>query len=291
MRCLAFPLAIGLIGACSTFTSEPTPAAGPGSDAGTGSDGGVDPVMGVGVPDDAQAADGHRTDGNPGALPFSGWWRGKFSGSPWTPTNSAGISLANGALAETTNPPAAGTAQNGFTPAAFDGTNDELSSKNLLSAFVNAGSGSALVLFRASAASPAAPAGEPFEDPGLLVQSGGGTTWGINYSTAGVRLGLYDGTWKELAINAPTGSYHLAQVKWDGTTLKLRVDSSPWSSILAGNCDPTAADGRLAVGRNYSSTRFFSGSVLELMLTNTVFDDVTFDNLKAYLNTRYALSL
>jgi len=106
-----------------------------------------------------------------------------------------------------------------------------------------------------------------------------------------VRVGLYDGTWKELAINAPTGSYHLAQVKWDGTTLKLRVDSGPWSSVLAGSCDPTAAGGALAVGRNYSSTRLLTGSVLELMLASAVFDDATFDSLKAYLNTRYALSL
>ena len=228
---------------------------------------------------------------NPAALALTGWWRASYSGSPWAPTASTGPSGSNGNLAEATNPAAVGSAQNGYTPAAFDGTNDELSNVNLLSTFVNAGAGSAVVLFYAASASAAAPAWQPYDDPGLLVQSGGGTTWGINYSTMGVRVGLYDGTWRDLAVAAPTGSYHLAQVKWDGATLKVRVDSGSWSSLAAGNCDPTAAGGSLTAGRNYSSAAFFNGSVLEVLLTSNVLDDATFDNLKTYFATRYGLLL
>ena len=228
---------------------------------------------------------------NPALLGLTGWWRASYAGSPWTPTASAGTSASNGNLTEATNPPGVGTAQNGFTPASFDGVDDQIASANLLSTFVNAGTGSAVVLFLATAATAAAPAGSPYVDPGLVIQFDGGTTWGINYSTAGVRVGFYDGAWQDLSVAASTGAYHLAQVKWDGTTLKLRVDSGAWSSLAAGNCAPGAVGGFLALGLNYASTEFFQGVILETMLANTTFDDATFDNLKSYVNAQYGLSL
>jgi len=228
---------------------------------------------------------------DPAGLPLSGWWRASYSGSPWTPSASAGTSGANGALTEATDPPAVGTAQNGFTPAAFDGTNEQLANASLLDAFVSAGTGSALVLFLATQASAAAPPGQPYDDPGLVVQSGGGTTWGINYSTAGVRVGFYDGTWRDLAVSASVGAYHLAQVKWDGVTLRLRVDSGAWSSLAAGPCDPSAAGGTVTAGRNYASATFLEGRILEVVLANAALGDATFDSLKSYMNARYGLVL
>jgi hypothetical protein len=225
------------------------------------------------------------------ALPLSGWWRGSYVGSPWTASASAGSSAANGDLSEATNPPAIGTALGGFTPASFDGTNDEISSSSLLDAFVAGGTGSALVLFLATQASAAAPAGQPYDDPGLVVQSGGGTTWGVNYSTAGVRVGFYDGAWQDLAVAAAVGVYHLAQVKWDGASLWLRVDSGSWSSLAAGACNPSAAGGVVTLGRNYSSAAFFQGRILETVFANAVLDDATFDKAKDYVNARYGLTL
>lgn len=63
MRRLAFLLAIGLVGACSSFTSDPAPGVGPAATADSSTDSGIDPVTGVGVLDDASAPDGHRPDG------------------------------------------------------------------------------------------------------------------------------------------------------------------------------------------------------------------------------------
>ena len=58
----------------------------------------------------------------------SGFWRAdhiEFDGSPWKGVGTRGYALGRD-LSEATNPPSAGTAQNGYVPAQFDGTNDIL---------------------------------------------------------------------------------------------------------------------------------------------------------------------
>jgi len=40
-----------------------------------------------------------------------------------------------------------------------------------------------------------------------------------------------------------------------------------------------------------SSSTFFDGRIAELMAADSRFSDAQFDNIKSYINTRYALAL
>lgn len=225
---------------------------------------------------------------DPATLALTGWWRASFTASPWTPTASAGSSGANGNLAEATNPPTSGTAQNGFNPAAFDGINQVLTSANNFSTFVTGGAGSIWVLFYATAAAADAGAGLRIGNPGLVFQDTGGTTFGIGYSDAGVTVAYYDGAYEELVIAASLNNYHLAQVKWDSTNLKMRVDSGARSSIAAAAM--TLSANPIVVGKNYT-TGYQACRVLEVGTINSALSDADEDNIKSYVNSRYGLAL
>jgi hypothetical protein len=233
---------------------------------------------------------GHGSAGAPGpsSLTLEGWWRGSFSGSPWVGSASAGGSGSRD-LSEATNPPAIGAAQNGYTPAEFDGTNDNISSATAFTTFVSAAAGSIWCLFLANTAGADAGAGLRYTNKGLVANDGGGTAMGLTFCTAGVAVDLYDGTaWKEVITACSTGAYHLAQVKWDSTDLKLRIDSGAWASVSANAM--TGSTGGLVVGRNYANARI-DGRILDVGTAPTALPDATFDDVKSYINARYGLSL
>jgi len=223
---------------------------------------------------------------DPATLALTGWWRASYSASPWVGTASAGASRSRN-LTEATNPPAVGTAQNGLAPADFDGLNDQMRNELTLDDYVNASATSLWVLFRADTA--AADDALPYENPGLIALSGAGYLV-VGYSDAGVRGAVYDGAYKQLSVAASTGAYHLAQMKHDGTNLKLRVDSGAWSSVAAGAIALLTTT-TVLFGTNYAQTDFFDGRVLEFGLADSVFSDGTFDDIKSYVNARYALAL
>lgn len=225
---------------------------------------------------------------DPATLAMKGWWRGSYSASPWVGTASAGTSSAEN-LTEATNPPSAGTAQNGFNPANYDGTNDEISSAQELSVFVNDAAGSCWALFKADTAVASAGAGVRVEDPGIICQNGAGVVWGITFSTSGVCAFIFDTVYQEIVIAAATATYHLAQMKWNGTNLLFRLNSGTWQTLACTGLTP-GNTGTLVTGRNYG-VAFFDGQVLDTGITDIVLTDTEFDNVKSYVNTRYALSL
>lgn len=224
---------------------------------------------------------------DPATLSLTGWWRASFAGAPWTATGSDGGSGTNGSLVTNGADPSVGTAQNGLDPADFDGSDDELKNTNTLDTFFADGAGAGWCLFLADAAAADAGAGSRVDNPGLVFQNGGGVSWGIGFSDAGVTGILYDGGYKERAVACGTGAYHLARWRWDGATFEVGVDSGAMSSIGAGNMD--AGAGALAVGRNYASA-FFNGRILEIGLAAAL-SDGDFTNIRSYVNSRYSLAL
>ena len=224
---------------------------------------------------------------DPATLTLTGWWRGNFTGSPWTPTASAGTSGANGNFAEATNPPATGAALNGFTPADFDGTNDIITGANPMSSFVTGGAGSIAVLFNADTA--AAPGGGVYDDEPLFCDDTANIAIGFN--TSGVRGGFYDSgaSWKMTTeVACATAGWHLAQMKWDGANIYVRVDSGAWTSVAAANFFTTTGLPRL--GKNYN-TALFDGRIEEVITAATALSDANFNNLIVYVNARYGLAL
>lgn len=223
---------------------------------------------------------------DPAVLALTGWWRAGFGGSPWVGTASTGASGSRD-LTEATNPPSAGASQNGFTTADFDGTDDKLSNGTLITSFVSDAAGSIAVLFNADTAAADAGASTFYNNPALVAETGGRLA--VEFSTAGVGIGTYNGSsWNAVRAACGTGGWHLAQARWNNTTIEVRVDSGSWQTLARTLV--LSAD-TLLIGRTPSTAAFFDGRVLEVLAAQSRLDDTTFNDIKSYVNARYALAL
>ena len=229
---------------------------------------------------------------DPATLALTGWWRASFASSPWAGNASAGTSAGRD-LSEATNPPAVGAALNGLTPADFDGTNDILSSAEDSDTFFDQNAQSVIALVYLDVAGVADFPSAPYQENTITGSDGAGD-WGLSLSSAsGVRF------WRQLilglaynSVTAPisTGAWHLIECKYDGLILSLRVDSGTWQTTLNVLANTLAGTDQ-NVGFGLSLSAFFNGKVAELMFSDLALSDANMDNIKNYINARYALSL
>lgn len=233
----------------------------------------------------------------PDSLAISGWWRADYAGVPWAGRASAGLSSGRDLTdpGGSWSPATTGTPQNALTPAAFNGTDEQVINTLTPDNFVAVDSLSIIVLFKATSA--AASGGLEFQNPGLVVSGGGSiASFGLTFHAGGVSYYNYDvggGAWPAVTVACGTGAYHLAQAKFDGVTQSLRVDSGGWSTNAAGPMDAggLSTDNPLRVGTSYDHTKFFEGEILEVIVSDQVFSDADTDAIKAYINARYGLAL
>ena len=204
-------------------------------------------------------------------------------------TTSAGLSgtrsLAVGAA------PSVGAALNGLTPADFNGTDQFFSGAVVWSNLFATTGYSVVVLFNADTAG--ASDTNAHSEPGLV--SGDTNTYSsVNYSAMGCRAGIFDANgWQNVNAAAPTGGYHLCEVRFTGTALQARVDSGAFQSVSVTNFTAGGAAGLGAgvrVGRGTGS-RYFDGRIAEIMTANAALTDGQFNQIKTYVNSRYALAL
>ncbi len=227
---------------------------------------------------------------DPATLSLSGWWRGSFSASPWAGVASAGSSGGRD-LSEGTNPPASGTAVNGFNPADFDGTNDRLTSALTLGDFFSASAWSVAVLFNADTAGTDNGATNIWKNPPFFIDT---NEWMIvGFSAGGFQAAHYNsgGNFGELSIACGTGGWHLGQAKFGGGVLKARIDSGSWSSSAGGIGNLGSTAGTIRAGENPFSSARYDGKILDMMTANTELSDAAFDNILSYARARYGLSL
>ena len=227
---------------------------------------------------------------DPATLSLTGWWRASYAGSPWTPTASAGSSGSNGNLAEAVDPPATGSAVNGYTPADFV-PNDELSNATTISTYLSDAAGTIAVLFYADAAGADVGATAYYGYAALFSDDTNGFL-ALTFTTAGVTLGCYNGaTFDGLQVACGTGAWHLAQARWSSASgnIEVRIDSGAWNT-LARTVSMSGTDG-IRVGTNYGQTAFLDGKVLEVLTIRARISDGNSDDLVDYVNARYGLAL
>ena len=218
---------------------------------------------------------------DPASLSPTGWWRGSYGGSPWS--DASGNSRT---LTEATNPPSTGAAVNGYTPADYDGTNDILNGTAITTFFGT--SGSIWCLFYADAAP------SPVNDYSDGTMFGDPTNGECNlgFTTSGVGMCVLDDTvnYRRLNVACGTGGWHLAQSKWNGSNLYVRVDNGSWSSTACGPFTPISAGNALS-GYGYTAAIRFDGRILDMGVKNAVISDGDFDNIRSYCNSRYGVSV
>lgn len=227
---------------------------------------------------------------DPGSLAFTGWWRASFPGAPWPGTASAGPSSARD-LASAGSDPSIGAALDSLECADFDGSNNLLTTGLAGSSLFAASALSFWALIDADTV-PADPGvGNRWQGSALIGDSGA-TYLQVTLTAAGVTLGLTSsGAYDEVTTTCSTGTPHLVQAKFDGTDLKVRIDSGAWQSVAATNGPGATIDDLTNTIRVGLQVAYFDGKLWELGLANAVLSDAAFEQIRVYVNARYALSL
>lgn len=230
---------------------------------------------------------------DPATLSLTLWQRDFPGGTSWAGTSSAGTSgsrtFSDGGGGASFYP-SSGTAQNGKIPAFFDGTDDKaILDSNLDSILTNDAWSFAGLIYLESTNAAAA---QPYDDDQIL--AGGGGVWGIGVSNSGVQCYQYNGSvivpsgW----VACGTGAYHWVQCKRDSTKVYTKVDGGAWTSASLASGDMAPGVRLCRMGRDENSgTVFINCRMLDLLMSNTTWDDATFANIRGYGDTRYNLSL
>lgn len=222
---------------------------------------------------------------DPTGLPLTVFLR-DFTNPTWTGTASKGTSGSiNGE--DPGNEPAQGTALNGFGTADFDGTNDFLTIGNgtqQLSSLIGATSLSGWVLLNS----------DSFAATKSIVWFQGGVELRVVGGSGQVGLLLNSTTQGVRAIG--TGAYTLVTFRYDGTNSQIGVNEPPGASGGGSSAAYSTAISGMTntnhiIGSLNGGSQFYDGHIAEFALSDQVFGDQIFLDLKTHINFRYGLSL
>lgn len=225
---------------------------------------------------------------------LTGWWRDYPGRPPWSGSASQGTSITHNLIVGAGgDSPSAGASIKGHTGAAFDGLDDRLTGDLETAFFSSSGGATVVVLMQFDSV---------VDDPGSiwffqghLVISSFDSNLGLYLSTAGAMFGGATGVNYESthAPCAPGPSPHLVQAVYDGKELMVRVDSGNFQQPpLTKTVTLTSeANDLIHVGGNgVGGTRFFKGTIYEIMTADFRLTDPELADIKTYINRRYGLS-
>lgn len=171
----------------------------------------------------------------------------------------------------------------------FNGSSSRIASSYTLSNLISASSWSAWVLFYADSAPSDSGPGSRYQNAQFFGDSTNAVI-AFGFSTAGVHIVC--GPAGTIEVVAPCGpGWHLAQVKYDGTNVKLRVDKGPWYTAAAGNTSAPYMTNTVKFGCSYSDVKFFDGRMADVGITNTTLSDAIFDDLVGYVNQQHRTAI
>lgn len=189
-----------------------------------------------------------------------------------------------------------GTAVNGFTPAT-DNRAKGLKCSTTLSNLVTSTAGSGWVLFNPTASAASgnmlfSDASGTFSPDCLIVQhddspSSHNVNVNIDFTTAGPVQVLSP------TNSVPNGSWALVQWTFSNTTVRVRINGGAWTTttIASDTMNSIASSQTCDIGDSSAGGGGYTGDMLECAVSNTIISDANFDNVRTFLNTRYALSI
>lgn len=234
---------------------------------------------------------------DPTTLAFDGLWLPSFTGSPWVASASAGGSGSNGNLSEGTDPPATGTAVNGYTPAAFRGDvggldADQLISAHAFSTFATASAYSGTCIFNCRKFTTNAGSGS-FYDNGSIWTNGAyaGLVLRGSGASGNVTLFHFDGSQQSVSAAISKDTWYVVDWKFSSGTLYLRINGGSWQTATSiGNlADLTAT---FQMSKQYDNHKYLNADVMALGVAKTALSDADLDNFYSYAQDTFpAMSL
>lgn len=229
---------------------------------------------------------------DPTTLNFTGlWFSENYNGtSQVTGTASAGTSSGD-TLDEGTNAPGVGAAINGYDTIDFDGANDRLTTSGTGGDYFNASSGSAIFVVNIDAidsdvADAAAYLNDAlFEDTNGLV--------GLFLRQTGPTLQAYfDDSTATIYVATcafATGQLQVAQMRWNGTHVEVRVGKNAWTAVTNGTgaLYSTFSTALIRIGAQAGGVNFTNGRFAMVGFSDERFDDATCDALVDFTAEKY----
>src|SRR5262249_845925 len=150
--------------------------------------------------------------------------RGSYASSPWTGVASAGGFSSTKSASEGTNPPSAGAAVNGITPAQFDGVNDTLTLTGTLADYVSASAYSGWALALANRVTTANVDG--FNN-NVIISNSTSAAFAVGMRSSG-KVVLYhlDTTAKNAEAHFTIGAWQFVHWRFDGRKICIGVNGT-----------------------------------------------------------------
>jgi hypothetical protein len=219
---------------------------------------------------------------DPAYLSLTGFWR-NYTNPTWSGTASAGSSGSN-SLTDPGTEPAQGTALNGWGTANFNGTDDHFTASGTLDTYIAATAFTMGWLIKPDTVTPGA-------DLHLWKDSNSAVM--LHITTAGnVRLTVNGSTSVSHAISASV--YSLVLVRYTGSAIQIGVNELPGADgggTTAAFSSSLTLTGTVDVGSDGAGFDEYDGHIAEILIADTSLSDAVLTNYRAYINSRYALSL
>lgn len=223
---------------------------------------------------------------DPASLALTGWWRAN-STTGWDSATFDGVASAgsSGSRDLTAGTAPASRAFSGHQAPDFNGSTHWLQTTLTLDDFINSNAFSVWCLFYADAAVADPGDANLYSSPQFFTDKTN-AYFDFGFTDGGVHLSC-NGCATVIQIAAATGGLRLAQGKYDGTNLKLRVDGGARTSVASTG--PAVLTTEVRMGGNYvaTPTQFFDGCIVDFGITDSTLSDADEDNVKSYINARW----
>lgn len=226
---------------------------------------------------------------NPATLTASVYLK-DYAGAPWAGTASAGTSSTHSFAAGSA--PAVGANFGSHPSADFNGSANNLQGTgDTLGAYFTGSAYGLDIIFEADTAAAPTGAGTEYTDVALFGDVTNGEFY-VTYTTAGVRVGLYDGVTYQntVPISHATATKGNAQIYYDGTSVYCRVNGSAFQSVVVGNLRAAALSGNVGVlGATYLAGGKFDGRIARVMAFAYAPTLAQFNSLYANAQSSYSV--
>jgi hypothetical protein len=217
------------------------------------------------------------------------WCSASYPGSPWPSSDASSLNLHHATPATVGTTPL-----NGFDPADFNGTNQQLVSYNTAasatvnaSAIISTGGGTLYAFANIRTANAFA----SVQGQKALITRQASNGLGLTYSSSGLRAYVYDGSTKEpgSAIAFSTGVPQGFHMRWDGTNMYQGVAAGTETSVATTG--PSTLTSPMVVGRGHTNTlAFYSDSlVYEVLMFSSCLSLATLGKFEKAFRCKYAL--
>lgn len=231
---------------------------------------------------------------DPADISLLSWFRDYTGSVPWSSTASNGSTAGSQTFNLFFSSPGLATV-NGHNVAVFDGTTSSLvRSTAPISDMITATEFSIIFLASIVSAPTSASDTDPLNDAiftGTAALGGGGVgSIFMSLKSTPTIIGVgKDPVARSASSSISLGTWQAIQMRAHAGVLGTRVNGGSWTTTsFAGLSD---ISGGTRIGVNANASQYVSMSLAEFLFCKTAFSDATFDDWRAYFNTRYAISV